>query len=195
MTLPVPLPFGLRDVKLIEYPDLAATAFGTTAIDLANAQTFEFTEAEEYTELRGDDRLVTSHGQGGQVNWTLTAGGMTMEAYLAVNGGEIIETGVTPNIVKIYRKKVTDQRPFFTAVGQAISDSGGDVHGIVYCARATGDLSGTFQDGEFYVPSVSGNGFPCRVSGDIEGVEILDTLYDFAQHETIAAIVAPALDA
>lgn len=195
MTLPIALPYGLRDVKIIEYPDLAAEAFGTTMVDLPNVQTFEFTEAEEYTDLRGDDRLITSHGQGPQVNWTLTAGGLSMEAYAAINGGIIIESGITPDIVKRYRKYVTDQRPFFTAIGQSISDSGGDVHGIVYRARSTGDLSGTFGDGEFYIPSASGIGYACKVEGLLDGEEILDSVYDFAQHEEIEAIIAPSLDA
>lgn len=195
MTLPVPaLPFGLRDVKIVKYDTLAATAFGTNAIDLPNAQTFEFTEAEEYTDLRGDDRLVTSHGQGPQVNWTLTAGGLSMEAYEAMNGGIVFEDGITPDITKSYRKRVTDQRPFFVAIGQAISDSGGDVHGVVWRARATGDLAGTFGDGEFYVPSVSGIGYACKVSGLLNGEEILDSVYDFAQHEEIESIIAPVLD-
>jgi len=194
MTLPLALPYGLRDVQIVKYPSLAATAFGTTAVDLPNAQTFEFTEAEEYTDLRGDDRLVTSHGQGPQVNWTLTNGGLSMEAYAAMNGGTVTVTGVTPNIVKRYRKLVTDQRPFFVAIGQAISDSGGDVHGVVWRARSTGDLAGTFGDGEFYVPSVSGIGYSCKVEGDLDGEEILDAVYDFAQHETITTAIAPVLD-
>lgn len=194
MTLPVALPYGLRDVKIIEYPTLAATAFGTTAVDLYAAQTFEFTEAEEYTDLRGDDRLITSHGQGPQINWTLTAGGLSMEAYAAMNGGTVTETGVTPNIVKRYRKLVTDQRPFFVVIGQAISDTGGDVHGVVWRARSTGDLQGTFQDGEFFIPSASGIGFSCLVDGEFDGEPLLDAVYDFAQHETITNVIAPVLD-
>lgn len=195
MTLPLALPFGLRDVQIIRYPSFDATTFGTEATDLPNSQTFEFTEAEEYTDLRGDDRLVTSHGQGPQVNWTLTAGGLSMEAYRDMNGGEIIEDGITPDIIKSYRKKVTDQRPFFVAIGQAISDTGGDVHGIVWRARSTGDLAGTFADGEFYVPSVSGIGYACKVEGLLHGEEILDSVYDFAQHEEIETILPPVLDA
>lgn len=194
MSLGTTLPFGLRDVKLIAYPSLAATAFGTTPVDLPNAQTFSFTESEEYVELRGDDKLVTSHGQGAQLDCDLESGGISIEAYKTVNGGTIIESGVTPNQVKRYRKKVTDQRPFFTVVGQSISDSGGDLHAVVYRARATGDISGEFADGAFFIPSSAITGFPCLVSGLVDGNEILDTLYDFVQHETITSAIAPALD-
>jgi hypothetical protein len=194
MTLPIALPYGLRDVKIIPYADLTADEFGTELIDLPNAQTFEFTETEDYTDLRGDDQLVTSHGQGPQMDCSLESGGISMEAYRAINGGSIIETGVTPNQVKRYRKLVTDQRPFFAVVGQAISDSGGDVHTIVYRCRATGDLAGTFTDGEFFIPTSDITGFGCNVTGDLDGEPILGALYDFVQHETITAIGAPALD-
>ncbi len=194
MPLGTSLPYGLRDVKIIPYADLAADEFGSTLIDLPNAQTFTFTESEEYTELRGDDKRVSSHGQGGQINWDLESGGISMEAYAAMNGGTIISTGSTPNQVKRYRKLVTDQRPFFAVVGQAISDSGGDFHCIVYLCRSTGDLNGELKDGEFMIPGASGIGFPCRVEGDLGTIEVKDALYDFVQHETISAIIAPDLD-
>jgi hypothetical protein len=194
MALGTALPFGLRDVKLVEYPSLAATAFGSSLVDLPNAQTFSFTENEEYVDLRGDDKLITSHGQGAQLDCDLESGGISMEAYKVINGGTIIETGVTPNQIKRYRKRVTDQRPFFAVIGQAISDSGGDVHTVVYRARATGDISGEYADGAFLVPSSAVTGFSCNVTGDIDGEEIFDTLYDHVQHETITAIGLPAID-
>lgn len=194
MALGTTLPFGLRDVKLLAYPSLAATAFGTTLVDLPNAQTFSFTETEEYVELRGDDKLVTSHGQGAQLDCDLESGGISIDAYAVINGGTIIESGVTPNQVKRYRKKVTDQRPFFTVIGQSISDSGGDLHAVVYRARATGDIAGEFADGAFFIPSSAITGFPCLVEGLVAGNQIQDTLYDFVQHEAITAAVAPALD-
>jgi hypothetical protein len=197
MTLPNPaLPYGLRDVKLIEYTTLAATAFGTTLTDLPNAQTFSFTETEEYTELRGDDRLVASHGQSPQLDCSLEAGGISIDAYKVLNGGDDIESGTTPNIVRRYRKKTTDQRPYFAVVGKAISDSGGDIHALVYRARVTGDLSGEFTDGEFFIPGADITGFGCKVTGELggEGFTVLDALYDFIQHETIADIIAPVLD-
>jgi len=194
MALGNSLPYGLRDVKLIAYPDLSATTFGTQLVDLPNSQTLEFTDSEEYTDLRGDDKLITKHGQGPEIDCSLESGGLSIEAYKVINGGTIIETGITPNQVKRYRKRVTDQRPFFTAIGQSISDSGGDIWCVIYCARATGDIGGEFSDGNFFIPSADITGFPCRVSGNVGGAEIFDTLYDFVQHETITSIIAPALD-
>jgi hypothetical protein len=196
MTLPSPaLPYGLRDVQLVEYPTLAATTFGTTLVDLPNAQTFSFSETEEYTELRGDDVLVASHGQGPQLECNLESGGISMAAYEVLNGGISITSGVTPNITKRYRKLTTDQRPYFAVIGKAISDSGGDLHAIVYRARVTGDLGGEFADGEFFIPGADITGFGCNVPGLVGTLQVRNALYDFVQHEEIEDIIAPAIDA
>jgi hypothetical protein len=64
----------------------------------------------------------------------------------------------------------------------------------VYRCRSTGNVEGELGDGEFLIPSVSGIGFPCQVSGLVAGTEINDTIYDFVYHETATNIVAPALD-
>ena len=110
MTQPTPLPYGLRDVKLVPNTDLAATVLGASKIDLPVAQTFSFTDTEDYTDLRGDDKLITSHGQGSSVDWSLEAGGIALEAYAAMAGGTVNETGVTPNRVKRYTA-TTSKRP------------------------------------------------------------------------------------
>lgn len=194
MALGNALPYGLRDVQLLQYSSLAATTFGTTLVDLPVARTFSFNDTEEYEDLRGDDKLVTSHGQGSQVEWEIESGGISFAAHAILAGGVVVETGITPNQVKRYRKKTTDQRPFFTALGQAINDNGGDFQGVVWCCRSTGNVEGELADGQFLIPSVSGIGFPCRVSGMVNGIEILDSVYDFVQRETAGSISAPAID-
>ena len=194
MPLGTSLPYGLRDVKLVQYPDLEALSFGSTLVDLPNARTMSFNDTEEYDDLRGDDKLITSHGQGSQVEWEIESGGISFAAHAILAGGVVVETGISPNQVKRFRKKANDQRPFFVAMGQAISDAGGDMHAILYLCRATGNVEGQMADTEFLTPSVSGIGFPCRVSGDVAGEEILNTIYDYVQHETITALTAPTLD-
>lgn len=193
MPLGTALPYGLRDVKLLEYTTLEATTFGSTLVDLPNARTFSFTDAEEYSDLRGDDKLVTSHGQGSQVEWELESGGISFAAYAIIAGGEVVETGTTPNQKKRFRKYSTDQRPFFTALGQSISDSGGDFHGIVWLCRSTGNIEGELADTEFFIPSASGIGFPCRVVGNVDADPIENAIYDFVQNETVTALVAPVV--
>lgn len=194
MSLGTVLPYGLRDVKLVQYPNLEAINFGSTLTDLPNARTMSFNDTEEYDDLRGDDKLVTSHGQGSQSEWEIESGGLSFAAHAILAGGVVVETGISPNQRKRFRKKANDQRPFFVAMGQAISDAGGDMHAILYLCRSTGNVEGQMADTEFLTPSVSGIGFPCRVSGLVAGLEILDTIYDFVQNETITALTAPVLD-
>jgi hypothetical protein len=184
----IPLPYGLRDVKITPYTDLTATVLGAQKIDIPNSQTFTFTDKEDYEDLRGDDKLITSHGKGSEVDWDLESGGVSMEAYAAIAGGTVATTGVTPNQVKRYKKNINNQRPFFLVEGQAISDSGGDFHTVVYLCRATGDVKGELKDGAFLIPAISGKGFPARAASLGTFGNVIDDLYDFIQNETITAI-------
>lgn len=177
-----PLPFGLRDVKL-KSVNSATGALGT-AIDLPVARTFSFAENEDFETLQGDDTVVASVGSGPTVAWELESGGLPFEAFRTMAGGTITETGTTPNQKKVFSKLTTDRRPYFQAEGQAISDSGGDVHGIVYRCKADGDLEGEFGNGAFFLLSASGTGF-----GDTVGTAPTGKLYDFVQNETAVAII------
>lgn len=177
----IPLPYGLRDVKLTPYTTAAATTLGTS-VDLPNGRTLSFAETEAFEELRGDDRLVATHGAGPQVEWELEAGGVSLEAVAVMYGGTVSTTGSTPNQVKKLRKKVTDVRPYFKIEGQVISDSGGDLHAVIYRAKATDNLTGEFADGQFFLTGASGVGMP-----SLE-VANLDYVWDFVQNETATAI-------
>ena len=181
MPLGTSLPYGLRDVKLTPYTDGSATTLGA-AVDLPNARTLSFSEAEEFTELRGDDKVVTTRGQGSSVEWDLEAGGLDLDALKVFAGGTVVETGVAPNSVKTYTKKVTDARPFFQVEGQVISDSGGDVHCVLDRCRVTGNIEGEFSDGNFFLTSGSGVALPSLQTGRT------DTIYEFIQNETVTAI-------
>lgn len=173
------LPFGLRDVKIAP---LAADGTPGTMVDLPNAQTMSFTENEDYTELRGDDKVVAKRGNGATIDWELDSGGIALEAYVIMNGGDLEVTGVTPNIKKTYTKKSTDSRPDFWAEGQAMSESGGDFHMVLERCKADGGIEGELTDGEFWVSSASGTGI-----GRLDD----DNLYSFVDNETPAAIVQP----
>lgn len=176
----IPLPYGLRDVKVKVMPAGSETP-SATAVDFPNARTFSFSEAEEFTELRGDDGLVAVHGQGPAIDWELEGGGCSLEFITAIFGGVITETGTTPAQKKSYKKNATATtgiRPYFQVEGQAISDSGGDFHVIIYKARATGEMSGEMADGAFWLTGASGRALP-KANGD---------LYELVQNETAVAI-------
>lgn len=167
----VPLPFGLRDVKI--FPLTGETP--GTGVDLPNARTFSFTEASESEELRGDDGVVAIHDLGSAVEWELEAGGLSFEAVKSLFGGGIVESGTTPNMKKVYTKADTDVRPYVSVVGQVISDSGGDVHCVLHKAKATGELSGEFSDGQFFLTGASGRSI---------GRTTDRKMYEFRQNET-----------
>lgn len=174
----IPLPYGLRDIKITPYTTLAATTLAASAIDLPNAQTLSWTENEDFTDLRGDDTLVTSHGQGPSISFDLESGGISMEAFAAMAGGTVTTTGVAPNQIKTFSKSATTQRPFFQVVGASISDSGGDFLTVLYRCKITGDIKGEQKDGQFLVPALSGTGYASLVSGTA------GKLYDLVQRET-----------
>lgn len=183
MTMPIPLPYGLRDVKITPYTDATATALSGSSVDLPNGRTFEFAESEDFEELRGDDSLVAVHGNGPIVNWSLEGGGYSPQAVQAMYGGTITTTGTTPNRIVKLRKLKTDQRPYFKVEGQIISDSGGDVHAVVWRCKATDDFSGTFADGQFFLTGASGQGLGCLIAGGDFGA-----VWDLVQNETATAI-------
>lgn len=170
--LPNALPYGMRDIKL--YP-LVAEVPAVTGIDLPNARTLSFAEAEDFDELRGDDGVVAVHGKGASVNWSMQAGGLNFEAMSAMYGGTITSSGTTPAQTKTWKKKGKDIRPYFQAKGQAISDSGGDVVVTLYKARCTGEFSGEMGDGAFWLSGASGRAIPLQGTDD---------LYEFKQNET-----------
>lgn len=178
MPLANSLPFGLRDVKLF-----ALDASGnrvTPGVDLPVSRTFSFKEVVESETLEGDDEVQGSHEYNPVVEWELESGGVSFEAYKIMAGGSITAGGTTPAQTKTYQKKKRDQRPYFEVEGQAISDSGGDLHAIVYRCKADGDLEGGFENGSFMLTKAGGKGY--GQLGD-EGL-----LYEWIQNETVTPI-------
>lgn len=171
------LPYGCRDVKLTQYTDAAGTVLGPNSVDLPYIQTLNFTEAEEFAELRGDDKLVTTRGRGSQINWDLESGGLAVKPWTVFTGGSVIESGLTPNRIVELQKKSTQSRPWFRIDGRMISDSGGDILVRIYRCRATGDIGSNFQDGEFATTTVSGIGAPLLDDTN-------DLLYSIFRRET-----------
>jgi len=177
----IPLPYGMRDCRVTPYTDASATTLGT-AVDLPYGRTLTFSEAEDFEELRGDDKVITTRGKGAQVDWELEGGGISLEALLVMTGGTVGTSGTTPNQIKTFQKKATDARPWFKIEGQAISDSGGDVHMILYKCRTTGEVAGDFGDGQFFLTTAKGVAIAATLSGKT------DVLYEFIHNETATAI-------
>lgn len=151
------LPYGLRDVKITPY-----NADGTlgTSVDLPVMQTLSWSETEEFNDLRGDDQLQATRGRGANVEWDLEAGGISLEALAVLTGATVTNTGTAPSRIKTLAKTSGQVRPYFKIEGQAIGDTGGDVHVVIWRARVNDNVEGEFADGEFFVTSCSGVGLP-----------------------------------
>lgn len=175
------LPYGLRDTKITPYTTAALTTLGTGADD-PNARTMSFSEAEDFEELRGDDKVVSIVGKGASVEWEMEHGGISLSAYKLMSGGTLAVTGVTPAAVATYTRKVTDTKPYFKAEGQSISDSGGDFHVVLYRCRASDKLEGELGDGAFWLTGAGGVALPALLTTKV------DVLYEFVSNETAIAI-------
>ena len=178
--LPTSLPYGVRDCKLTGYLDASGQVLGPTSIDLPYMQTLNFSETEEFQEMRGDDKVITTRGRGSQVAWDLEAGGMSTQVWAQLSGGDVIERGLAPYREVEIQKRATQQRPWFRIDGRIVSDSGGDVLVRIYRCRANDNIQANFADGEFTTTSVSGVGYPLLD-------ETNDLLYSIFRREEGAA--------
>lgn len=184
--LPHSLPYGMRDIKLTRYTDATATVLDTTPVDLPVARTLSFSESEDFSALRGDDEVVANHGAGPIVEWELESGGISFDAWSVLSGGDVIESGLSPNRTRKIKKNTGQSRPEFKIEGQVMSDSGGDVHAVVWRCKTTDKLEGQFNDSEFMLTNASGQGLGSRITGS-DG-----DLWEFTQNETILSIVSYA---
>lgn len=180
MTLGVAYPYGLRDLELWPITAVATETLGTL-LDIPASRVFSFTESEEYTTLRGDDKNITTRGKGAEGQWELEAGGVSFDVLKAIVGGTLTDSGTTPSQKRVLRKKATDQRPWFKIEGQVIGDTG-DVHGICYRCRCTSDVKYEFKDGEWFLTNCSGVILPSLA------VATADALYDLVFNETATVI-------
>lgn len=182
------LPYGMRDIKITPYT--TGETLDTDTYDLPAARTLSYTDSEDFTDLRGDDTVITRRGSGPNVAWTMESGGLRFAVVAAMFGHTLTETGTTPAAVKTLRRTTADVRPFFQAEGQAMSDTGGDVHAILYKCRATEQLEFSMTDGEFYLYNPGGTAFGLVAQRTGPPIIPAGTIYDHIFNETTTAIAA-----
>ena len=152
-----------------------------TLVDLPAAQTLEFTEETTTQELRGDDSVIAQRTTVDNVSWTLESGGISFEAYTVIAGGVVSSSGVTPNVVKKWRRMGTDSYPDFFLEGQSMSESDGDHNLVIHRAKAS-QISGTLGDQEFWVSHAEGTGIATLTAANVGAV------WDMVANETVTAI-------
>lgn len=161
-------PFGLRDVKL-------TNAGGTVQVDLPSGQTFSFSERIKSGELSGDDKTLAVMAFSDAAEWSLEAGGISLEAYALMTGRTATVAGTTPNQTDTMVGSVQQAFPYFKVYGKALDDATGDVHCKLGKCKLT-SIEGQFGDGAFFITQCSGVAI-----GDSGGA-----IFTFVQNETAA---------
>lgn len=170
-------PYGLHRVWITPYTDTDGTILSGTSYRLPIARTLAFTESEDFDTLDGDDKsAVAIQGKGATVSGSLEAGGLDMMTFSIITGGQLIESGVEPNVKRVLRKKGSDQRPYFRAEGQVLSNGGGDNVARIFRCKANGKIQADMKYGTFMVPSIDFMGTP--MPGDTD-----DYLYEIEFNE------------
>lgn len=164
-------PFGLRDIKLTSID-------GSTQVDLPNAQTLRFSERLTSGELRGDDVTVSVVAYTDALEWELSAGGISLQAYALMTGRNVASSGSTPNQIQSMTGAAGDVFPWFKIYGKSHADGDDDIHVLIYKAKLMQPIEGTYQDGEFLVTSCSGMAIDDGSNG----------LFKIIQNETAAAL-------
>lgn len=162
-------PFGLRDVKL-------TSSDGATQVDLPNARVLSFNERIKSGELTGDDKTVAVVAFSDAVEWSLEAGGISLEAYALLTGRTAVEAGSTPNrTLTMEASGGLEVFPYLKIYGKSVGDGDDDVHVKIFKAKLT-QIKGQLQEGQFWVSQASGIAIDDAVNG----------LYEIVQHETAA---------
>jgi len=162
------MPFGLRDVKITNMA-------GTTQVDLPRGQNLAYRERVRSGELSGDDALQAAVAFVEAIEWSLEAGGISLEAWALLTGRTATEEGTTPNQTTTLTVSAGDEFPYVKIYGKSMGDDGDDIHVKFFKAKCT-SLEGTFAEGEFFVTSCSGIGVDDGSNG----------IVDIVQNETAA---------
>jgi len=162
--------YGLRDVKITNMG-------GDTQVDLPAAQTLSWTETIVSDSMRGDDKIVstTAFVEGGE--FTLEAGGISLEAYALLTGETPVSSGTTPNRTVTFTRTGARAFPFVKIYGRALGDNGDAVHVLLKKAKLN-SLEGNMANQEFFITKAAG----MFIADDS------DELYDIVKLETDAEL-------
>lgn len=161
--------YGLREITV--------KAGAGTPVKLPAAQTLSFNETLITGELRGNDVVVSQVSFTDKIEWEMESGGLSLEALAVMTGRTIALTGTGAAEVNTMTLRGGESYPWFEMRGRALTDSGGDVHVVLYKCRLTEGIKGEFADGEFFVQSCSG-----------VAIDNGTKLADIVQNETAVAL-------
>lgn len=162
--------YGLRDIKL-------TSLNGATQLDLNAAQTLTWSESVVSDELRGDDVIKATVGYVEGIEFSIEAGGISLEAYAFITGETAVTAGTTPNRTQRVVRTGAKNFPYIKIYGRAIGDGNDGVHVLLRKVKVT-SLEGNLTNQEFYITKCSGMGI----------ADDSNELYEIVMNETDAAL-------
>ncbi len=162
-----PIVYGLNDIKLTNIG-------GTVQVDLPEAVTLKFKERLRSAEAQGDDKLGGVVAVRDALEWELEHSSLPLEAYAIMYGVSTATTGTTPNQIKTLEHHGGVRLPYFKIYGKSLGEGDDDVHCIIYKAKVTEGLDGSFKYGEIGKPTIKGIAIDDGTNG----------IYDWVQNET-----------
>jgi len=168
MTIGNAMPFGLRDVKVVN-------STGTAYATLPAAKTMTVTPRMAGGELTGSDRIASVVAYPIGADLTLEGGGIPFNALAIITGKTATLEGVSPGQTLTLAVEAGDVMPYFKAYGRAVGEGQDDVHCKVFKCKAN-KLEGSFAENTFIITKCSGVALP-----DDSG-----KIYEWVQNETAA---------
>lgn len=141
--------YGLRDIKI-------ADEDGANAVDLPASRTLSFSEVVSSAQLEGDDVIVSVQTMPTSVEFSIEAGGISLDAYGKLTGRTPVDEGGGSVYLSM---EEGDIFPYLRIYGQSMGDAGDDVHVCLMKAKITA-IEGAFGQGEFLIGSCSGTVVP-----------------------------------
>lgn len=177
------IPFGLRAAAIYPLNTDGATPVWGTKVDVPRVQNLELQEEEDSAQLDAADVTVAIHTFGLKLTGSFQFGGINLDSIVALAGGTVTSTGMTPSRVSTFARRGSDVKKYFKITGQAYGDDGGDVFLTAYKTKAVSGPTYAFNQGEFSVTS-------CDLESVFTGEAAAanQKLYDLVVHETVTAI-------
>jgi hypothetical protein len=171
--------FGLREIDITPYN--GSTLDTANRVVLPVAMTLSFKPTQEEKELRGDDVTVEIVTYNKQVEWSLEAGGVSMDVWTILSGGTLAAAGTTPNATKTLTAKGTDSAKYFRIRGRSVQANGtsGTIVELLYC-KVTAGPEGEVKGDEYFMTKCSGKGIPHPTSSEIWKLIEAETAAAFA---------------
>ena len=142
--------YGLRDLKI-------TTLDGLTQVDLPAAQTLTFSENITSDDLRGDDVIKATVAFVEAIEFSLEAGGISLEAWALMTGETVVTAGTQPNRTETLSRTGGKNFPWIKIYGRALGDGIDGTHLLILKAKLT-SLEGNFENQGFFITSASGRG-------------------------------------